>query len=242
MPRHPRVNLRAVLAPLSVALGLAIGCGTSSSGPGPGAGAGDTFDRPGPDGGASGSGSGGLASSGSSGSSGGGSGAFMTGDAGSEVALAPTCTAAGQCVSSCAGGTPTTIAGTVYDPAGNNALYGVVVFVPSTTPAPFPAGASCTSCDTLYTGEPIAYAVTDASGHFAISGRAGRRGHPAGGADRQVAEADHGSQRHGLRDDDGGGQGGADAAEPDGGRHPRDRDRHRRSRLARVPAPPGRAG
>jgi hypothetical protein len=72
-------------------------------------------------------------------------------------------------VQACSGAS-TTIAGTVFDPAGTNPLYGVVVYVPATAPAAFTTGASCSSCSDLYTGNPIASAVTDASGHFAIDG------------------------------------------------------------------------
>jgi hypothetical protein len=69
----------------------------------------------------------------------------------------------------CSGGGSTTISGKVFDPAGNNPLYGVAVYVPNTTPGALPLGASCAPCDTLYTGSPIASAVTDASGKFTLS-------------------------------------------------------------------------
>jgi hypothetical protein len=74
-----------------------------------------------------------------------------------------------QCqIHSCSGGGSTTISGTIYDPAGKNPLYGVVAYVPNSTPAPLGEGASCYSCGDLYTGDPIAAAVTDAQGHFTI--------------------------------------------------------------------------
>jgi hypothetical protein len=63
----------------------------------------------------------------------------------------------------------TTLSGTVYDPAGNNPLYNVVVYVPGSTPAPLPSGATCDSCSDLYTGSPITTALTDAAGHFALN-------------------------------------------------------------------------
>ena len=65
----------------------------------------------------------------------------------------------------------TTISGTVYDPAGNDPLYDVVVYVPNTTPDPLTPGIDATSCscDALYTGQPIAAAVTDATGKFTIN-------------------------------------------------------------------------
>ena len=71
------------------------------------------------------------------------------------------------------GGTPgcgTTISGTVYDPAGRNPLYGVAVYVPKSTPAALPSGAACNSCSELYTGEPVAAAITDAAGTFTMNG------------------------------------------------------------------------
>ncbi|MFO0617922.1 MAG: carboxypeptidase regulatory-like domain-containing protein [Polyangiaceae bacterium] len=74
-----------------------------------------------------------------------------------------------QCqIHQCTGGGHTTIKGTIYDPAGKNPLYGVVAYVPNSTPQPFTQGASCDSCADLYTGDPIAAAVTDAQGNFTI--------------------------------------------------------------------------
>jgi hypothetical protein len=72
-------------------------------------------------------------------------------------------------VHACEAGT-TSISGTVYDPAAKNPLYDVVVYVPSSTPQPIAPGASCNSCDDLYTGNPIATALTDADGNFTLSG------------------------------------------------------------------------
>jgi hypothetical protein len=69
----------------------------------------------------------------------------------------------------CDGGT-TSISGTVYDPAARRPLYAVVVYVPSATPQPIVPGASCGSCDALYTGNPIATTLTDADGNFTLSG------------------------------------------------------------------------
>ena len=63
----------------------------------------------------------------------------------------------------------TTLAGTVYDPAGKNPLYNVVVYVPGGTPAPLPSGATCDSCSDLYTGSPVTTALTDANGRFLLS-------------------------------------------------------------------------
>jgi hypothetical protein len=77
-----------------------------------------------------------------------------------------------QCqIHSCTGSTTgTSLTGHVYDPAGNNPLYNVVVYIPNSTPAPITSGIDATSCscDDLYTGEPIAATVTDASGSFTL--------------------------------------------------------------------------
>jgi hypothetical protein len=78
------------------------------------------------------------------------------------------CIASGQCVHAC-NGQATTLSGTVYDPAGRHPLYGVAVYVPSTAPAPLMAGASCATCADLYTGSPIAFGITDPTGHFSIA-------------------------------------------------------------------------
>ena len=69
----------------------------------------------------------------------------------------------------CDGGATTSISGTVYDPAGLNPLYNVIVSIPNAALDPIPAGASCTSCDAQVSGQPIAAALTDASGHFVLN-------------------------------------------------------------------------
>ncbi|MGO9666167.1 MAG: hypothetical protein ACLP66_23065 [Polyangia bacterium] len=68
----------------------------------------------------------------------------------------------------CGGGANTTISGVVYDPAGMNPLYNVIVSIPSAALSPFPAGVSCASCASQVSGQPIATAMTDAKGHFVI--------------------------------------------------------------------------
>ena len=68
----------------------------------------------------------------------------------------------------CSGGGSTTVSGQVYDPAGKNPLYNVVVYVPNQTPDALPSGATCDKCDALYTGFPIASALTDAAGKFTL--------------------------------------------------------------------------
>jgi hypothetical protein len=75
----------------------------------------------------------------------------------------------------CSNGSATTISGKIFDPAGKNALYGAVAYVPSTPLTPLKSGPSCDSCASLYTGTPVAIAQTDATGHFvmnnAVSGK-----------------------------------------------------------------------
>lgn len=74
-----------------------------------------------------------------------------------------------QCQQSvCAGGSSTTISGKVFDPAGNNPLYNVTVYVPNETLAALPTGATCDRCDSLYSGSPIAATLTDSSGSFTL--------------------------------------------------------------------------
>ena len=104
--------------------------------------------------------SGGGSSSGSFGSSGASSG--------SSGAPAP-CTGLACQIHDCGSATPTTITGVVTDPAGKNPLYDVVVYVPNAPVAPLTVGASCDSCDALYTGSPIAATLTDAAGRFTLT-------------------------------------------------------------------------
>jgi hypothetical protein len=68
----------------------------------------------------------------------------------------------------CAGGASTTISGKVYDPAGRNPLYNVVVYVPNAPVQALSKGASCDSCSSLFTGSPIAVAQTNARGEFTL--------------------------------------------------------------------------
>jgi hypothetical protein len=62
----------------------------------------------------------------------------------------------------------TTISGRVYDPAAKNPLYNIAVYIPNETPSPIELGASCAPCDSLYTGKPVASALTDADGRFTV--------------------------------------------------------------------------
>jgi hypothetical protein len=57
----------------------------------------------------------------------------------------------------------------VYDPAGWNPLYNVIVSIPNAALDPIPSGVTCTSCDGQVSGQPIATALTDAAGHFVLT-------------------------------------------------------------------------
>jgi hypothetical protein len=142
-------SLASALVLGALALGAALAapaCGTSANGSPSGGGNGDasTSLPPGSDGGVI---------------------LPTTGDSGPP----PTNCTGLQCqIHTCTGGGSTTISGTVYDPAGNNPLYNVVVYVPNATPSALTTGATCDSCASLYTGDPIAAAVTGADGTFTI--------------------------------------------------------------------------
>ncbi len=74
-------------------------------------------------------------------------------------------------LSECDGGSPTVLKGKIFDPAGLNPLYNVVVYVPNTTPSALPHGQpSCQTCSSLYTGDPIVSTTTDTDGNFVLSG------------------------------------------------------------------------
>jgi hypothetical protein len=69
----------------------------------------------------------------------------------------------------CPGGGTTTISGTVYDPAMQNPVFNVAVYVPGTLPLiTLPTQVSCASCSGLYS-DPIASGVTDATGRFTVT-------------------------------------------------------------------------
>jgi len=69
----------------------------------------------------------------------------------------------------CDGGATTSISGTVYDPAGWNPLYNVIVSIPNAPLDPVLAGAAtCPVCDAEVSGQPIASVRTDADGHFVL--------------------------------------------------------------------------
>ena len=55
---------------------------------------------------------------------------------------------------------------TVYDPAGVTPLYNVAVYVPNSTVDPIPTGASCETCATPVSGEPIHREVIAMTGPY----------------------------------------------------------------------------
>jgi hypothetical protein len=109
-----------------------------------------------------GGGSGSLGAGGGGGSLGGGTGGAGGGGAGGCTGL--------QCAQvACPNGGHTTVSGTVYDPAGKNPLYDVVVYVPNSKPSAFTDHASCDTCASLYTGDPIVAALTGPDGKFTLT-------------------------------------------------------------------------
>lgn len=68
----------------------------------------------------------------------------------------------------CKDGETTSLRGKVYDPAGANALYGVLVYVPSGPLAPLAKGAACDSCGAI-TPAPLALTKTNPKGEFELS-------------------------------------------------------------------------
>lgn len=107
------------------------------------------------------------------GSSGGGSfdGSF-SGDAGNTPQCAGT--VGWQCSvdTSCPTSSQTTLSGKVFDPAGLNPLYDVVVFIPkiaAALPAITPGTHSCNTCD-VSIGDYVAATTTDATGSFTLPG------------------------------------------------------------------------
>jgi hypothetical protein len=70
---------------------------------------------------------------------------------------------------SCSGSATTTVSGTVYDPAGVNPLYNMLVYVPNGTVQAFSPGVSCDKCSASVTGSPLVSAFTGTDGKFTLS-------------------------------------------------------------------------
>jgi hypothetical protein len=169
---------RALLKPLILLFALAVisvagatgGCGAKGGGSGFG------------DDGTSGSSGGTNSSSGSSGddgsttggSSGTSSSGIITLGGSSSGGPAPTCTngqTGWQCKVDTSCKTPTTLTGKVFDPAGANPLYNVVVFIPddpTTLPAITPGTHTCNTCD-VSIGNYVVAGQTAVDGSFSIS-------------------------------------------------------------------------
>jgi hypothetical protein len=111
--------------------------------------------------------------SGSGSSSGGGGSGLITmpegGSSGATTGGTHACSMDGNvCTNLCPSVGSTVITGKVFDPAGNNPVYGAAVWVPYTKPSPMPVPITC-NCSELYTGGFVgAYDVTKADGTFTI--------------------------------------------------------------------------
>jgi hypothetical protein len=65
-------------------------------------------------------------------------------------------------------GCMTSVSGKVFDPAGKVPLYNVIVYNPSGDLDPIPDGVQCGPCDGKASGDPVAAALTRASGDFVL--------------------------------------------------------------------------
>jgi hypothetical protein len=63
----------------------------------------------------------------------------------------------------------TTVTGVVFDPAGRNPLYNVIVYVPNAPVDAFKPGAVCDQCGVVASGEPLVTALTGSDGRFTLT-------------------------------------------------------------------------
>jgi hypothetical protein len=159
-----RVFVGAIV--LSLAACAAVACGGTTKGSPFGAGSSGANGSSGGSGGGigSGSGSGNMFPGGSGGPS-------SSGGIGYDGGVP--CPTGLECNVSCSGGGTTTISGKVYDPAGNNPIYNVVVYVPATPLQPLPKGVptgndSC-SCLALFQSGAIVSTATAVDGTFTLT-------------------------------------------------------------------------
>jgi hypothetical protein len=86
------------------------------------------------------------------------------------------CGCTGVCaqIPDCQSGQTTTLTGSVYDPAGNNPLYDVLVYVPNNPNdpglQPFQPGITCDVCGSTAAGDPLVTTQTAVDGTFTLSG------------------------------------------------------------------------
>jgi hypothetical protein len=62
----------------------------------------------------------------------------------------------------------TTVSGIVFDPAGINPLYNVIVYIPNAPVQPLKAGVVCDQCGVLASGSPLVTAITGPDGRFVL--------------------------------------------------------------------------
>jgi hypothetical protein len=110
-----------------------------------------------------------------------GGGAGSGGSSGTGFTVPPTatttdggpCPAGLQCNVACSGSATTSISGTVYDPAGRDPLYNIVVFVPSgplqALPKGVPTGADACSCPALFKSGEVVTTTTAVNGTFKLT-------------------------------------------------------------------------
>jgi hypothetical protein len=68
----------------------------------------------------------------------------------------------------CGGLNTTTLTGTVFAPNGQDPLYNVLVFVPTSEIRPFDEGVACETCAKSVSGNPLTAALTDTKGRFVL--------------------------------------------------------------------------